>query len=161
MRRKDRQVSDLGEIAAMLDRCDVGRLALVDGDKPYIVPLNFGYERVDDRFTFYFHGARSGRKIDLIRVNPNACFEVESFYRVIPDEDPCEWTAGFESVIADGTATLVDDIEQRRHGLSVLMRHIGHEGALEFSDAILSRTQIIRFDADAITGKRNIPKSMR
>lgn len=42
MRQKDREVTELQEIIAIMRRCDVCRLALNDEGYPYIVPLNFG-----------------------------------------------------------------------------------------------------------------------
>lgn len=44
MRRTDRQVKDFSEICAILDKCQVMRLGLCDGQRPYVVPVNFGYE---------------------------------------------------------------------------------------------------------------------
>lgn len=42
MRRADRKVTDELEIEAIIRKADVCRIALVDGDLPYIVTLNFG-----------------------------------------------------------------------------------------------------------------------
>ena len=47
MRRKDREVTDRNQIAAIMDSCDTCRLGLTDGQVPYIVPLSFGYEWPD------------------------------------------------------------------------------------------------------------------
>ena len=43
MRRTDRQVADEAGIRAILDRCQVCRLALWDEEGPYIVPMSYGY----------------------------------------------------------------------------------------------------------------------
>ena len=65
MRRKDREISDLGEIESIIQRADICRLAFCDRGKPYVVPLCFGYRRG----AIYFHSAREGRKLDMIRNN--------------------------------------------------------------------------------------------
>ena len=44
MRRKDREIKDFNEIIEIIRKCDVCRIALHDGDFPYIVPLNFGLD---------------------------------------------------------------------------------------------------------------------
>lgn len=44
MRRKDREITDFDEIVAIMRKCDVCRIAVNDGDTPYIVPMNFGLE---------------------------------------------------------------------------------------------------------------------
>ena len=44
MRRKDREVTELEAVMEIIRQCDVLRLGLADGDYPYIVPMNFGWE---------------------------------------------------------------------------------------------------------------------
>lgn len=45
MIRKDREITDRGEQLAIMDACDVCRVALNGADGySYIVPLNFGVE---------------------------------------------------------------------------------------------------------------------
>ena len=45
MRRKDREVTDLSQLEEIIRQCDCIHLGLLDGDSPYVVPMNFGYER--------------------------------------------------------------------------------------------------------------------
>lgn len=49
MRRKDREVTELEAVKEIIRQCDVLRLGLVDGDYPYIVPMNFGWEEKEGR----------------------------------------------------------------------------------------------------------------
>lgn len=42
MRRLDREVKEFQDIVAIMERCDVCRIALNDNGYPYILPLNFG-----------------------------------------------------------------------------------------------------------------------
>ena len=65
MRKKNKEITDIDEIEGIIKKATCCRIGLVDGDEPYIVPLNFGYENS----TLYFHGASEGRKIDLIKDN--------------------------------------------------------------------------------------------
>ena len=44
MRRKDREITNLDEVINILEHTDVIRLAMNNGDFPYIVPVNFCYE---------------------------------------------------------------------------------------------------------------------
>lgn len=57
MRRKDREVKDFEIIKQIIDECQIIRIGLQDGDYPYIVPLNFGYEIDGEQIYFYIHGA--------------------------------------------------------------------------------------------------------
>ena len=64
MRRKDREVTELEAVKEIIRQCDVLRLGLADGDYPYIVPMNFGWEEKEGRLYFYLHGAAEGRKAE-------------------------------------------------------------------------------------------------
>ncbi|MFR6041635.1 MAG: pyridoxamine 5'-phosphate oxidase family protein, partial [Dysosmobacter welbionis] len=82
MRRKDRAVTDPAKIRAVLAECQVCRLGLRDGDRVYVVPLNFGLAEREGKQFLYFHGAKEGRKADLIRQGGCACFEMDTGYRL-------------------------------------------------------------------------------
>lgn len=60
MRRKDREITDIGEILQIVDRAKILHLGLFDGEYPYIVPLHFGYAYENEMLTFFMHGARKG-----------------------------------------------------------------------------------------------------
>jgi hypothetical protein len=57
----------------------------------------------------YFHGAKEGKKVDFIKNNNRACFEVD------------EWQQGWASVICYGRVTLRDDFEAKRKFFKLLM----------------------------------------
>lgn len=75
MRRKDREITDICAILDLVSECKVCRLAMTDGGVPYIVPLNYGYEYADGALTFYFHSAKEGRKLEILKKNPTVCLE--------------------------------------------------------------------------------------
>lgn len=60
MRRKDKAITDPRKIEVILNAAQVINLGMLDGDRPNIVHLNFGYAEN----TIYFHGARQGEKND-------------------------------------------------------------------------------------------------
>lgn len=96
MRRRDREVTDLTEIKAIVEKNMILHLGLFDEEFPYVIPLHYGYEYREetDQFIFYTHGARQGHKIDLIHQNPNVCVQIEG--EVVPDYDydvPCKYGA--------------------------------------------------------------------
>jgi len=65
----------LGEMEELLGKAEVGRLALCDGELPYVIPLNFVYY---DKMII-FHCGWEGKKLDIIIKNPFCCFEVDEF----------------------------------------------------------------------------------
>ena len=62
MRRKDREITDITEILKIMKSCDSVNIALMDGDYPYIVPVNFGIAYIDGKVKIYFHGAKKAKK---------------------------------------------------------------------------------------------------
>ena len=74
MRRRDREITDKQDILEVMRKCDVCRIALHDGDYPYIVPLNFGLQVENDMPVLYFHGALEGKKYEemSLRAEPIA-----------------------------------------------------------------------------------------
>lgn len=72
MRRKDREVTDPERIDAIIRACHCCRLGFYDNGEVYIVPLDFGYDEKEGKRTFYFHGAKEGRRMDCILRSPRA-----------------------------------------------------------------------------------------
>jgi len=136
------------DIEEIIRRAQVCRLALCEGDRPYVVPLCFGYE--ED--SLYFHCAPSGRKLEILEKNRNVCFEMDVDYELVPGETPCTWGVRYRSVIGFGRASWVRDPEAKRDALEIIMRHYS-DGMAAFPEEALARTVVIRVAVDAITGK--------
>ena len=83
MRRKDREITDRKKIDDMIRSCHCCRLGFCDEGTAYIVPLNFGYVSEEEKQVFYFHGAKEGRKLELIRKYHRAGFELDTAYQLL------------------------------------------------------------------------------
>ena len=149
MRRRDRQIENESEIRAILASANVCRLAMCDGDRPYVVPMNYGVD--GDRL--YLHCASEGTKLDLIRANPNVCFEVDIDAEVIAGEAACDWTLRYRSVVGHGQAHIVGDLLEKAQGLSVLMRQFSSK-SFEFPVDALRGVTVLRVDIESMTGKK-------
>lgn len=154
MRRSDREITGREEISAILAACDVCRLGLWDGEMPYVVPLSFGFSWEGDALTLYFHCAAKGRKLDILRQNPAACFEVSRSLGLIPGETACRWGTGFESVIGWGKVEILEDTGAKEAALSHLMRHYAGESFGGFDPKSLAATTVLALRADTLTAKR-------
>lgn len=100
MRRCDREVTDLAEIQAIIEKSMILHLGLFDEEK--------------NQFIFYMHGARQGHKLDWIAQNPKVCIQIEG--EVILDynhEIPCKYGAFFTSFIGRGKAELLDKYDEK------------------------------------------------
>lgn len=150
MRKAEREIKDLGEIERVIQSAEVCRLAMIDDGEPYIVPLNFGYRNG----RFYFHCAREGRKLDVLKANPRVCFELEGEAELVRGERACQWSTRFESVIGWGRAEVVTDPQGVKEGLQALMDHYS-PGTGDFDPHSLSLTAVIRVEVERMTGKRS------
>ncbi len=151
MRRKDKEITEFTEIEALIRRAPVCRIGLSDEGQPYVVPMNFGYR---DR-SLYLHSAPEGRKIAILRKNHRVCFEVDLDYELIGSETACRFSADYSSVIGFGRAFLLEDPEEKRQGLNVIMEHYTGVESHQYSERHLEAVAVIRVEIDSITGKRS------
>lgn len=156
MRRKDREVTDVGRISSIISNCDCCRIGLYDEGKIYIVPLSFGFTEESGRFSFYFHGAREGRKIDLICRNPCAGFELDTNYRLNEAESACGHSARYQSVIGTGVIRFVEGAAEKRAALLKIMEQNTGNTKWEFPEKMLERTCVFRLDAEELTCKEHL-----
>lgn len=101
MRRK-KQVLTQEKNIEILNRGTSGVLALLgDEGYPYAIPISYVYRNEK----LYFHGAKSGHKLDAIRACNKASFCVIDQDHVVPPK----YTTFFRSVIAFGKIRILED----------------------------------------------------
>ncbi len=122
MRRKDREIKDIEEMIKILDKCKTAHIAMVDKGMPYVVPLSYGYELKDGQLTLYFHSAKEGRKLDVLKENPNVCFEISCEGEAIHAEVPCNSGYYYSCIIGNGQAVFVEETAEKCEGLAVMFR---------------------------------------
>ncbi len=150
MRKSEKEITDQTAMEAIIRSSLVCRLGLSDENRPYVVPLCFGYQ---DR-ALYFHGAREGKKIDLIRKNSYVCFEFDLNSGRVEAEKACRWGMSYQSVIGSGKATLVTHLEEKKEALGIIMGQYSDRG-FSFSDHIIEKTAIIKVKIEEMTGKES------
>ena len=155
MRRKDREVTDFDKIENIICRCTCCRIGFYDDGEVYIVPLNFGYEAKGDTFIFYFHGAKEGRKIDLIKKNPVVGFEMDTNYALNEADLACGYSARFQSIIGNGVVGIVSEIEEKKLGLSLLMEHNTGKKNWNFDDKMVNAAAIFKLEVTKMSCKEH------
>ncbi len=151
MRRIDKKITDYGLIETILIEERICRIALCDWEKPYLIPMVFGYY---DGY-LYLHSAPEGKKIDLIRKNNQICFEVESKVEVVPGEQLCNWGINYYSVIGIGKAYFLEEPEEKKKALNIMMRKFTKENQFEYSEDMLRKTEVIKIVIEEMTGKKS------
>ena len=150
MRRKEKEIIDRAALEAILESAKICRIALCEKGRPYIIPVCFGYKDS----TLYFHSAREGRKIDILRQNNKVCFECEIDVQFVKNEIACKWSCKYKSVVGFGTASFVEDTDEMREAYEVIMAHYS-DGVYEFPEREMKKSKIIKIDVHEITGKQS------
>ena len=97
---------------------------MVDNGQPYVIPLSYAYTISDGVLTLFFHSAKEGRKIRILRNNNAVCFEISSEGEpVLAEKTPCNSGYYYSCVHGFGKALFVDDVDEKKHALALLMKH--------------------------------------
>lgn len=150
MRRKDKQINDLKEIESIINAATVCRIALSMDDIPYIVPVNYGYR--DN--CLYFHSASEGRKIDILKKNDRVCFEMEADVELVESDSPCKWSTKYRSVIGQGKALFIQNAEEKKQALDIILAHYG-AGGFDYPEKNIGSLAIVKVEIESMTGKKS------
>ena len=159
MRKAKREIKEFADIVAVMRRCDVCRLGIVDDDGvPYVVPLNFGLEAAEGKVTLYFHSALEGHKLDLLAKNPRVGFEMDCDHKLQYFSEKCYCTMAYASVMGKGTVRMIEESDEVLHALDVLMGQYHLDDGATYNPATVSRTRVYALDVIELTGKQKLPK---
>lgn len=137
---------------AIIKKCDVCRLAINDGDYPYIVPMNFGLDIQGEQAFLYFHCATKGTKLDLLSKDNHVTFEMDCDHNFILYEERMSCTMGYASVIGHGTVEIVPE-EEKFSALKILMRRY-HAEDFSFNLDMMKVTTVLKLTVTDMVGKR-------
>lgn len=148
MRRKDREMPvEFGELVA--DKCEWAVLSMEDDGCPYCVPITI----VREDHTIYFHTAKQGRKIRILRKNPKVCLACVGDTKRASHE----FTTEYESAIIQGIAEEVTEDVEKIHALRLLCERHTPTNMDAFDGAIagsLSRTGVWKIQIQELSAKR-------
>ncbi len=150
MRRIENAVTDPVELEKIIRGGSICRLAISAEPVPYLIPLNYGYREG----ALYFHSALIGRKIDLLRQNPQVAFEISIDLGIVEGEKACDWSARYRSVLGQGRIEFLEEPEEKRRGLDVIMAQYG-KGDFSYPEAAVKNTCIYRLVIAEMTGKQS------
>jgi hypothetical protein len=150
MRHSEKEIKDPKEIDIIMQAAPVCRIALAAGDRPYIVPVNFA---VSNRH-LYFHCAKSGKKIDMLRENAAVCFEVDIPGELVMNDTACKWSMKYKSVIGFGRAYFIEGADEKKKALGILMKKYAGRDSFPYADDALDKVCVIGVSIENISGKK-------
>ena len=159
--KREYRITDQDKIAQILDKGKVLHLGLAVDNEPYVVPMNYGYCMENGNLVLYLHSALQGKKLDMILTNPRVFFEIDCDLTPFEGKVACQYGLSYSSVMGRGTARIVEDVEEKKQAMSILMKtQTGKD--FSFEDRLVSIVAVIRIDVSEYTAKhRPLPEAMR
>lgn len=156
MNRIEREIKNAAEILDVLERCKTIRLGLLNQGRPYVVPVSFGLDIVENKPVLYFHGAGAGLKSDCMEQSSQVCIEADIFYKIEPTKIGI--TTRYESLIGFGTVNKTEG-KEKIHGLRKIVEHYGYDNYPIDRCKGLDLATVYKIELSELTGKRNLPGS--
>lgn len=152
MRKPERVMDDMAEIEDVLNRARTMRLGLLDAGRATVVPVSFGYAAGN----LYFHSSPKGRKMDLVRANPDLAFEVTTDERYLSGATPCRYTVSYRCVLGRGLAVELADEAEKRAGLDLIMQKVASlpPAGLDYEPKVLAAVAVVRIGITSLSGKK-------
>ena len=170
MRRKDREMTEEFGMG-IIDKSKYGIVSMIDGEVAYGIPLSI----VRDGNTLYFHSAKEGRKVNVLKECQKVSiafvgdrkipenYTKEELDEIVKDESKAVllissvFTTEFESAVVTGSTKLVEDKEEKIKAMRLICEKHTPTKMEYFDMAIkagLSRTNVYSLEIEDITSKR-------
>jgi uncharacterized protein len=150
--RSNRELHDKSDINRILIEGKFAVISMCRENEPYIVTLSYGYD--SDNEILYFHCAKKGLKLDFLDSNKNVCATVIKDKGYVINECGHE----YESVVFWGEMQIVNDLQEKKHGMSMMLHHLEDKDfvikdKLLKSDEYYPKMEILKLKIEQIYGK--------
>lgn len=148
---KSRMLDFGPDIEKIIDKCRFCSLAMIDLEgKPYVLHMNFGFR---DK-VLYLHAAPEGRKIDILKKNPDVCvaFSTDHLLRWQNIDVACSYTMKYRSVLMYGRVEFIEDIAEKENALNIIMSQYTDEDA-RYSEPALRNVCVFKVKAEKVEGR--------
>lgn len=155
MRREDRRVINRNELEDIIKSSKVCRVAMNDEDGIYILPVNFGYTFTNDELEIFFHGAKVGKKVDILsKGNVHVGFEMDSGHESVAGEHACSYSFKYQSIIGKGYASIIVDKNEKIKAFNQFMHNQAGK-SFDSTDKMLEDVLFFSIKATSYSGKRH------
>jgi nitroimidazol reductase NimA-like FMN-containing flavoprotein (pyridoxamine 5'-phosphate oxidase superfamily) len=154
MRLQEQAIGEEGDMKDILKKVGYVTMAMCKDEEPYLVTVSHGYDA--ERNAIYFHCAFEGKKIEILKAN-NVVWG-EAVENLGTGEGEC--SQRYASTQFRGTVTFIKDLDEKRHGLGILISAFGDDPTefFEKSDADdrVAKLNVGRVDINFMSGKRSM-----
>ncbi len=145
-------------IRAFLRAAQIGHVATLWDDQPFVTPSTFWYDEANRRIIF--HSNLAGRVRANLERNPKVCLEASEVGRLLPSNVALEFSLQYRSVMVFGTVHILESDEAKRAALTGLLEKYfpAMQAGREYrpiTDKELNRTSVYELKIESWSGKEN------
>lgn len=136
----------------ILNKCDICFVGITDlHGNPYVIPMNFGYENG----IIYLHSGPTGSSIDMLKHNSRVCIAFSTDHELVHQHPKvaCSYRMKAKSVVCKGTVQFIEDMEEKRKALDIIMKHYVSERTFTYSDPAVKNVKIWVIPVEEMTAK--------
>lgn len=149
---KGRMITLPETIAEIITACEVCSVGMIDQDNmPYTLPFNFGFENE----TVYLHSAPSGKKIEVLKSNPNVCIVFSTAHELYKQSEnvACSYGMRYKSVLVRGKVEFIEDFDEKKRILNIIMKQYTKRDDFAYSVPSVNGVAVMKVIADKIEAK--------
>jgi nitroimidazol reductase NimA-like FMN-containing flavoprotein (pyridoxamine 5'-phosphate oxidase superfamily) len=149
---REKAAYDKNTVHAILDSALVVSAGFVQDGQPVVVPMIFGREGE----TIYLHGARKARIIKLLEQTERVCLNVTLVDAIVFARSTFNSSMNYRSATVFGMARLVDDRDDKLHGMRIISENTMPGRWDEVRDSLekeIKMTGVIAVEIDAASAK--------
>jgi hypothetical protein len=155
VREAMRAVYDRETVYAILDEGFLCHVAFVQNGQPFVIPTSYGRKNA----SLYIHGSAASRMLRQMKEGLPVCVTVTLLDGLVLARSVFNHSMNYRSVVILGTATLVDDPEEKLEALRLLSEHIlpgRWEDARQPNERELKQTSVLRVPIAEFSAKVRI-----
>lgn len=142
---------DKERIEEVISKSDICFVGMVDTENtPYVIPMNFGYQDG----VIYLHSGPEGRAINILNRNNQVCITFSIDHELVFQHPKvaCSYRMKAKSVICYGKVNFIEDLDDKRKALDIIMRHYsGRE--FQYSEPAVKNVKIWEVPVEQISAK--------
>ena len=98
------------------------------------------------------------QELIMLGENPRVCVEIDEFLGLKSADKACDYGASYRSLIAFGTARIVEEAEDKLRALQLLMEKYAGR-SFDFSRRSIQGVAVIEIRIEELTGKQDLNRS--
>ena len=124
---------------------------MVDGDVPYVIPMNFAYNNK----VLYMHSAPVGKKLDVLHKNNKVCVSFSTDHQLAwqHEDVACSYGMKSRSVVAYGKVEFIEDYDQKVEILQKVMSKYTERDNYTYSKPSINNVCIFVVNIEEMSGK--------